>query len=78
LIGKILIGCVRLYQWTLSPLLPAWCRFHPSCSAYMVEAIRTHGPVAGTWLGLKRIGRCRPGGGSGFDLVPPKEPAEPR
>jgi putative component of membrane protein insertase Oxa1/YidC/SpoIIIJ protein YidD len=43
-----------------------------------VEAIRTHGPVAGTWLGLKRIGRCRPGGGSGFDLVPPKEPAEPR
>jgi putative membrane protein insertion efficiency factor len=47
------------------------CRFHPSCSAYAVIALKTHGLFKGSWLSIKRIGRCRPGGGSGIDEVPP-------
>jgi putative membrane protein insertion efficiency factor len=68
---------IRLYQWTLSPLLrlltgaDAGCRFEPTCSAYFLEAVETHGIFAGAWLGLKRIGRCHPWGGRGYDPVPP-------
>jgi uncharacterized protein len=65
-----LIAPIRLYQWTLSPLLGFNCRYAPSCSAYAIEAIATHGAARGLWLGLKRILRCHPWGGSGYDPVP--------
>jgi len=67
---------IRLYQWTLSPVLAALggpgsgCRFEPSCSEYFLQAVETHGALRGSWLGLKRIGRCHPWGDSGHDPVP--------
>jgi len=73
---QILILGVRLYRWTLSPAKaflfgPACgCRFEPSCSAYAIEALHTHGALAGSWLALKRICRCHPWGGCGQDPVP--------
>lgn len=73
LLGKIAIKSVRLYQIILSPLLGQNCRFRPTCSAYMIEAIEKHGFLKGLGLGLKRIGRCHPWGGEGFDPVPAKK-----
>jgi hypothetical protein len=70
LITVVFLGAIRLYQLLLSPLLGANCRFTPTCSAYAAEAIRKWGPWKGGWLALKRIGRCRPGGGHGYDPVP--------
>jgi putative membrane protein insertion efficiency factor len=70
---------VRAYRWFLSPLKSglfgptAGCRHIPSCSAFAEEAIRTHGAVRGSWLALRRIGRCHPWGTAGFDPVPPPE-----
>ena len=64
---------VQLYRKLLSPLLPASCRYTPTCSLYMIEALRTWGPFRGTWLGIRRILRCHPWGGSGDDPVPPRE-----
>ncbi|HYR26969.1 MAG TPA: membrane protein insertion efficiency factor YidD [Thermoanaerobaculia bacterium] len=61
---------IRLYRWFLSPFLGRHCRFHPSCSAYALEAIETHGISRGYLLALGRIGRCHPLGGSGYDPVP--------
>ncbi len=68
-----LIGCVRFYQIVISPWLGRNCRYLPTCSAYTIEAIETHGAWHGLWLGLKRIGRCHPWGSSGYDPVPPKK-----
>jgi len=65
-----LIGLVRLYQWAVSPWLGTNCRFEPTCSEYMLGALRRFGPVRGTWLGLRRILRCHPWGGAGYDPVP--------
>lgn len=56
----------------ISPLFPAACRHTPTCSSYMIEALRVWGPIKGFWLGLKRIWRCRPGGSQGYDPVPEK------
>ncbi len=67
------IWLVRLYQLTLSPWLGANCRFQPTCSAYAIEALETHGVIRGGWLALCRIARCHPWGGSGFDPVPPQK-----
>lgn len=67
---------VQLYRLTISPLLGNNCRFHPSCSAYALEALRDHGAFRGTWLALHRIGRCHPWGGSGYDPVPPEAGAQ--
>jgi len=61
---------VRLYQLTISPWLPKSCRYEPSCSNYMLEAVRKHGAFKGTWLGVRRLLRCAPWGGHGFDPVP--------
>jgi hypothetical protein len=61
---------VRAYQLLLGPLMGGACRFEPSCSAYAIDAIETHGLFRGGWLGLKRIGRCHPFSRSGFDPVP--------
>ena len=65
-----MIAFVRLYQLALSPLLPAACRFEPSCSHYAADALRHHGALGGLVLAVRRIGRCRPGGGVGYDPVP--------
>jgi len=70
MISKFLTLLIRGYQLILSPYLPMACRYHPSCSQYMIDAIRKYGSFKGTWLGLKRIGRCHPWGGHGFDPVP--------
>lgn len=67
------IGLIRGYQLLLSPVLPASCRYQPTCSAYAIEAIQRHGALAGSWLAAKRLGRCHPWGGSGYDPVPDTE-----
>ncbi|HIN36409.1 MAG TPA: membrane protein insertion efficiency factor YidD [Dehalococcoidia bacterium] len=64
------LAVIWVYQKTLSPLLPTSCRFYPSCSHYSQEAVEKYGVVKGVWLGVKRLGRCRPLGGQGFDPVP--------
>ncbi|MBP8726674.1 MAG: membrane protein insertion efficiency factor YidD [Saprospiraceae bacterium] len=64
---------VKTYQYLISPLLGKNCRFEPSCSNYMLEAVSIWGPVKGLWLGLRRISRCHPWGGSGVDPVPQKQ-----
>ena len=63
---------IKIYQNIISPILPHTCRFQPTCSQYMLEAIKIHGVFKGIYLGTKRILRCHPWGGSGFDPVPPK------
>ena len=66
----LLIGIARGYQLLISPILPQTCRFHPTCSGYAIDAIRHHGPRRGGWLALRRIIRCHPWGGQGYDPVP--------
>lgn len=72
LAARMLTGVVLFYRKFLSPLKPGCCRFTPTCSAYALEALRVHGAVKGSWLTIKRILRCQPFGGSGYDPVPPK------
>ena len=64
---------VRFYQLAISPWLGSNCRYQPTCSAYMIEALKEHGLLKGLWLGTKRIGRCHPWGGHGYDPVPKKK-----
>ena len=71
-VRTVLILLVRAYQVTLSPLFSGCCRFEPSCSNYMIEAIQVHGALKGTLLGLWRLLRCHPFGRSGYDPVPVK------
>lgn len=61
---------VYFYRYCISPLTPASCRFTPTCSQYTIEAVKKHGPFKGGWLAIKRITRCHPWGGSGYDPVP--------
>ena len=68
--AKFLILLIRLYQVTLSPYMGRQCRYTPTCSNYALEALRRHGLLRGGWLALKRILRCAPWGGSGYDPVP--------
>ena len=63
-------GIIRGYQRVISPFLPSACRYHPTCSEYMRQAIEIHGPVRGVWYGMKRLGRCHPFHAGGFDPVP--------
>ena len=70
----VLTGLIRAYQLLISPVLGSRCRYAPSCSAYMLEAVQYWGAWRGAWLGLKRIARCHPWGASGYDPVPGKEP----
>ena len=72
LIGLILVGLIKVYQLLLSPYLPASCRYHPGCSTYAAQAIVAHGPLRGLWLAVRRIVRCHPWGGMGYDPVPPR------
>ena len=61
---------VHVYRLCISPMLPPSCRFTPTCSEYALEALRCHGPFKGLWLTVKRLSRCHPWGGSGYDPVP--------
>ncbi|RFM30494.1 membrane protein insertion efficiency factor YidD [Deminuibacter soli] len=65
-----LIAVIRIYQYVISPAMGPKCRFTPTCSQYAVEALKKYGPFKGLALALKRIARCHPGGGSGYDPVP--------
>ena len=66
----ILVAPIRFYQRFISPLTPPSCRFTPTCSQYALEALRKHGPLRGLYLAVRRIRRCHPWGGSGYDPVP--------
>jgi uncharacterized protein len=72
LIKLFFIALIKVYQYAISPYLPASCRYTPTCSHYGVEAIQKHGPIKGGWLTLKRFASCHPWGGSGYDPVPEK------
>jgi putative membrane protein insertion efficiency factor len=66
---KLVIGLLRLYKALISPLLPSACRFYPTCSDYMRQAVEKHGTWHGVWLGLRRLCRCHPFHAGGFDPV---------
>ena len=68
--GKVGILLIRFYQLVISPMFPSCCRYMPTCSEYGLQAVRRFGLLKGSWLTLKRILRCRPGGGVGYDPVP--------
>jgi putative membrane protein insertion efficiency factor len=65
----VVIAVLRGYKAFVSPLLPSACRFYPTCSEYMLEAVRVHGALRGVWMGLKRLGRCHPFHQGGYDPV---------
>ncbi len=65
-----LIGFLRAYRLLISPLYGQVCRYHPSCSAYALEAVTVHGSLKGTWLAARRLGRCHPWAAGGYDPVP--------
>lgn len=66
----VFIFLVQIYQTVISPLLGSNCRFTPTCSAYSIEALQKHGALRGGWLAIRRISRCHPWGGDGYDPVP--------
>jgi uncharacterized protein len=66
----LLMGLIRLYQATISRVVPSSCRFYPSCSQYGYEAIQKYGALRGSWMAVKRIGRCHPFHPGGYDPVP--------
>lgn len=70
MLRRLLTLPIHFYRYCISPLTPASCRFTPTCSEYAIEAIMRHGAIKGTWLALRRICRCHPWGGSGYDPVP--------
>lgn len=70
MIGRLFIAMVRLYQLTLGQLIGGRCRFYPSCSHYCIEAFQTRNPLVAAWLSLRRLARCHPFGGHGYDPVP--------
>jgi hypothetical protein len=76
MLAKFLMAMIRAYRAVLSPLLPPACRFHPTCSAYALDALCVHGGLRGSWLTLRRVARCHPFAPGGFDPVPPC-PEEP-
>ena len=76
--ARVLSALVTVYRYTISPLLGPRCRYEPSCSQYALEALREHGAARGSWLAVRRIARCHPWGGHGYDPVPHAHPAFPR
>ncbi|MBZ5738186.1 membrane protein insertion efficiency factor YidD [Nocardioides mangrovi] len=70
----LLIGFLRAYRLLISPLYGQVCRYHPSCSAYALQAVTERGSIVGTWLAVRRLGRCHPWAAGGYDPVPPRSP----
>jgi uncharacterized protein len=70
LVSRVMVLLVRGYQVSVSPFLPAACRYHPTCSAYAIEALERYGAVRGGWLAARRIARCHPFRAGGYDPVP--------
>lgn len=68
--AKAAMGLIKFYKMAISPILPMACRYTPTCSEYMLEAIQKYGAAKGIWLGTKRLSRCHPWGKSGYDPVP--------
>ena len=75
LVSNVLTGLIRTYQIALSPFLGSNCRYHPTCSAYAISALESHGPFFGSILAVKRICRCHPWADGGYDPVPEKHNA---
>jgi putative membrane protein insertion efficiency factor len=73
IVARSAVGLLRVYKRWVSPLLPPACRFTPTCSEYMAEAIHVHGAGRGLWLGVRRLSRCHPFHPGGLDPVPPAE-----
>jgi putative membrane protein insertion efficiency factor len=74
----VLLALIRVYRYTISPLMGSNCRFYPSCSAYALDAVRLHGPWRGAYLALRRLSRCHPWHEGGLDPVPVKRERAPR
>lgn len=68
----LLIGLLRTYRFAISPLYGQVCRYHPTCSAYALEAVTVHGAMKGSWLAVRRLLRCHPWSLGGYDPVPPR------
>lgn len=68
----LLIGLLKAYRAVISPLYGQVCRYYPSCSAYALEAVTVHGSIKGSWLAVRRLGRCHPWAAGGVDHVPPR------
>lgn len=70
MLAKVLLLLIRFYRVGISPLIPPRCRYTPTCSQYAVEAIQKYGAIKGLWLAIKRVARCHPWGGCGYDPLP--------
>jgi putative membrane protein insertion efficiency factor len=73
-VKHVLIGLLKAYRLLISPLYGQVCRYHPSCSAYALEAVQRHGALRGSWLTMRRLGRCHPWAAGGYDPVPDHPP----
>jgi uncharacterized protein len=73
----VLIWLLKGYRFAISPLYGQVCRYHPTCSAYALEAVQSHGAVRGTWLAMRRVARCHPWAAGGLDPVPPAKDRTP-
>jgi len=69
----VLIGLLKAYRFAISPLYGQVCRYHPTCSAYALDAVTLHGGIKGSWLAVRRLGRCHPWAAGGYDPVPGKK-----
>ena len=81
MVARAILGLIGFYRAAISPLLPPACRYTPTCSAYAEEAVRRFGAARGSWLAARRLARCHPWGGHGYDPVPdewPRRAAAPR
>lgn len=70
----VLVALLKAYRFAISPLYGQVCRYHPTCSAYALGAVETHGALRGSWLAVRRVGRCHPWAAGGYDPVPPLHP----